>query len=70
MTTTALSSGIYRIEVVGGVEVGCLTYESGDVVTILPPSAQLSSEQEVMRRFLTTSIVCHSPAILVANHLR
>ena len=68
MTTTAISSGIYLIEAVGGVEVGYLTRESGNV-TILPRSAQLSSEQKVMRRFLTSPNICRSPAILVGNHL-
>ena len=67
MTTTQLPPGIYRINVAGGVEPSYLTREEGGRVTILPPSAQSDPEQQVIRRFLTSSIVCRSPALLVAH---
>jgi len=71
MTTTMLPDGIYRIQVVGGAQPQYLTREKGsDAVTILAPSAQSDPDQEVMRRFLTSSIACCSPAILVANYQR
>jgi len=67
MTTTALPPGIYRIDVAGGVKPECLTCERGNRVTILPPSAQADPEQQVIRCFMTSSIVCRSPTILVAS---
>ena len=48
MSTTALSSGIYRIEVAGSVEPACLTRTGDRGVSILPPSAQPDPEQEVI----------------------
>ena len=71
MTTTQLSSGLYRIAVArasGGIAGGLLTRQGKDRVTILPPSAKPDPDQEVIRRFLTSSIVCRSPALLVENH--
>ena len=68
MTTTQLPPGIYRINVAGGVEPACLTRQE-ERVTILPPSTQRDPEQEVIRRILTSSIVCCSPPHLVANPL-
>ena len=67
MTTTALPSGLYRIQVAGGVEPQCLTRESEGRVTILPPSDQLDAEQKVMRCYMTSSIDCCSPTMSVAN---
>ena len=51
---TTLSSGIYRINVAGGVEPACLTRDGDKRVTILPPSAQPNPEQEVIRYFMTS----------------
>jgi hypothetical protein len=69
MTTTALPDGIYRIQVVGGAQPLYLTREkNSDAVTVLPPNAQSDPDQEVMCHFLTSSIACCSPAILVVNH--
>jgi hypothetical protein len=70
MTTTSLPDGLYRIQVVGGAQPLYLTRERSDVVTVLPPGDHLNSVQEVMCLFLTSSIACCSPAILVANHQR
>ena len=67
MTTTQLPPGIYRINVAGGVEPSYLTRQEGGRVTILSPGAQPDFEQQVIRRFLTSSIVCRSPALLVAH---
>jgi hypothetical protein len=68
--TSKLPPGIYRIDVAsgGGVERECLTRQGEKGVTILPPSAQPNPQQEVIHRFLTSSIVFRSPAILVASH--
>lgn len=67
---TKLPPGIYRINVARapGVESECLTRHGDKGVTILPPGAQPDPLQEVSHRFLTYSIVCRSPAILVASH--
>ena len=62
------SFGIYRIDVSGEAQLTCLTRERGNV-TILPPSVQTDPEQEVILRVLTSSIISHSPTVLVANHL-
>ena len=70
MDTTALPPGIYRIAVAGGVEPACLTRHGAHDVTILPPGAQPDHDQEVISRFLTSSIVCRSLALLVANRPR
>jgi len=59
MDTTALPPGIYRIAVAGGVEPACLTRHGAHDVTILPPGAQPDHDQEVISRFLTSSIVTH-----------
>jgi len=69
METTAPPPGIYRISVPFGVEYAHhrLTRHGEHGVTILPPSAQPDHDQEVISRFLTSSIVCRSPALLVAN---
>ena len=67
MATTQLTAGIYRINVTGGVEPSYLTRQEGGRVTILPPGAQPDIEQQVIHRFLTSSIVCRSPALLVAR---
>ena len=67
MATTQLTAGIYRINVAGGVEPSYLTRQEGGRVTILPPGAQPDIEQQVIYRFLTSSIVCRSPALLVAR---
>ena len=69
MTTTALPSGFYVIKVVGGGEPKYLTCERGNA-TILTPNGEPGPDQEVMRRFLESSIVYCSPAMLVANHPR
>jgi hypothetical protein len=66
MTTTELPSGIYRIVLPGGV-LECLTRLEETGVTVLPCDDK--PEQEVTRRFLTSSIICRSPALLVANCL-
>ena len=69
MPTAALSDGIYNIQVVGGAQPEYLTREKGsDAVTVLPPNVQSEPEREVMRRFLTSSVVCCSPLNLVANN--
>ena len=71
MTIAEVSPGIYRIAVVraSGVAPGeLLTRQSGGGVTVLPPGAQPDPEQEVISRFLTSSIVCRSPTLLVENH--
>ena len=71
MTTTVLSPGIYHIVVdKPGREVDShrLTRHDANGVTILPPSVQHDPEQEVICRFLMSSIVCRSPALLVGNH--
>ena len=65
MTTTQLPPGIYRIVVAGGVPL-CLTRQGHAGVTILP-SGEPGAQQEVIRRFLTSSIVCRSPALLVVG---
>ena len=65
---TTLSSGIYRINVAGGVEPACLTRDKDNNVTILPPSAQPNHEQEVICCFMMSSIICRSPTLLVASH--
>lgn len=71
MTTTALPDGIYRIEaLINGAQGQYLTRENSGTVTILLSSAQSDLNQEVMCRFLTSSIVCCSPAISVANYQR
>jgi len=65
MTTTQLPPGIYRI-VVAGVESflnARLTRQGEEGVTILPAGAAPEPEQEVIRRFLSSSIVCRSPAL-------
>jgi len=67
MTTTELPPGIYRIIVAGGVEPECLTRHGKEGVTILPCSGKPDPEQEVIRCFLTSSIVRCSPALLVAR---
>jgi hypothetical protein len=67
MTTTELPPGIYRISVAFGVEPARLTRHGERDVTILPPAAQPDPKQEVIRRFLTSSLVCRSLALLVAN---
>ena len=67
MTTPQLPPGIYNIiTVVGGAEL-YLTRDGKNGVTILSPSPEPDPEQEVIRRFLTSSIFCRSPALLVAN---
>ena len=70
MTTTVLPPGIYHIVVdkPGGVDSQRLTRHEANGVTILPPSAQHDPEQEVICRFLMSSMVCRSPALLVGNH--
>ena len=70
MATTTIRDGIYRIEhVIYGGPVQYLTRSHGDV-TILPSGGPSDPNQEVMCRFLTSSIVCCSPDILVANPQR
>jgi hypothetical protein len=64
--SSQLPPGIYRITVAGSVEPTRLT-RTKEGVTILPPGAQPDPEQEVTHRFGTSSIVCRSPAILVAS---
>ena len=74
MTTPEIPPGIYRIVVVGlgvdGVqpEAEALTRHREDHVTIRPPNEVPDPEQEVICRFLTSSIVCRSSALLVENH--
>ena len=51
---TTLSSGIYRINVAGGVEPACLTRDGDNRVTILTPSTQPNHGQEVIRYFMTS----------------
>jgi hypothetical protein len=71
MTTTEFPPGIYRIVVASfdGVEPPqALTRNGADHVTIRPANAVPDPEQEVICRFLTSSIVCRSPALLVENH--
>jgi hypothetical protein len=67
--STTVPPGIYHIVVasLGGVEPALLTRQGKNDVTVLPPSAQRDPEQEVMRRFLMSPIVCRSPALLVGN---
>jgi len=67
MSTTELPSGIYRIVVANAVEPTRLTRD-GEHVTILPPGIVPEKDQEVMGCFMTSSTVCHSLVILVANH--
>jgi hypothetical protein len=67
MSTTQLPPGIYYIVVAGGVEPARLTRD-GEAVTILPPSFQPDPNQEVIScHFMTSSIVCRSLVVLVAN---
>ena len=70
MATTQLPPGIYHIAVAraSGSTPELLTRESEGRVTILHASAQPDPEQEVISRFLTSSIFCRSPALLVENH--
>ena len=69
MATTQLPPGIYRIAVArgSGSTHELLTRESDSRVTILPPGAKPDPEQEVICRFLTSSIVCRSQALLVEH---
>lgn len=67
MSTTELPPGIYRIIVANAVEPTRLTRD-GDRITILPPGVKPEKDQEVMRGFMTSSIMCHSLVIVVANH--
>jgi hypothetical protein len=72
MTTTALPNGIYLIEapILNGTQGQYLTRENSGAVTILLSKGQRDPDQEVMCRFLTSSIVCCSPTILVASQQR
>jgi hypothetical protein len=67
MTTTAFPPGLYRIDVAGSGEPQSLTRLEGGRVTILPIRSPPDREQEVIRCFMTSSIVCCSPTLLVAN---
>ena len=67
----ALTNGTYRIEApIDGAQGQYLTREDGGAVTILLSSDPSNPKQEVIYRFLTSSIVCCSPTILVAHQQR
>jgi len=66
MSTTELPAGIYRIIVANAVDPTRLT-RNGESITILPPGVVPEKDQEVMGCFMTSSTVCHSLVILVAN---
>ena len=69
MTTTELRPGIYRfLWERQDMDPNALARNSKDDVTIAPAIVQPDPDQEVICRFLTTSIVCHSPALLMGNH--
>lgn len=63
-----VEGGIYRIIVAKfGAQPDLLTRYERKGVTLLPPSEAPVPEQEVIRRFSTSSIICRSPPLLVAN---